>query len=113
MQRISISFEDRYNVKKTVVTSFAKVSNVKRISQDKRTSQNCERFLDLSVKPARATIWRQLEARFRNKRAKMLPFWGKVPQKTGVNKTKKRLEGPLTLNSQAMNILKDIKEIHK
>jgi hypothetical protein len=91
IQIISISLEDKYRERKTVVRKFTKVSDLKRARLEKIVSQKYDGFVDLSAKPARTTIWRQLETKFRNKRAKMLPFLWKQ-QKTVVNKTKNQLE---------------------
>lgn len=113
MQRISVSFEDRYNVRKIVVTTFAKVSNAKRSSQDPRIVQNYDKFVDLSVKPARATIWRQMETRFRNKRSKIFLLLMTKAKKEVLGGEKKPLTYPLDLNRQANDIFQEIKRIHK
>jgi hypothetical protein len=113
MQIISISFEDRYNVKKTVVSKFAKVSNAKRSSQDPKISLNYDRFVDLSAKPARATIWRQMETTFRNKRNKIFLLLMTKAKKEVLGGEKKSLACPLDLNRQANDIFQDIKRIHK
>jgi len=113
MQRISISFEDRYNVKKTVVSKFAKVSNAKRSSQDPKISLNYDRFVDLSAKPARATIWRQMETRFRNKRNKIVLLLMTKAKKEVLGGEKKSLACPLDLNRQANDIFQEIKRTYK
>jgi len=112
MQKISISFEDIYTRLKVEVTKITKVSKVKKSQSEKIFSRKYDRFVDLSIKPARATIWRKLENKFRNKRAKIFPFLWKTQQKTVVIKTENKLECPLGLNSAAKDILKDIKQIH-
>jgi hypothetical protein len=108
IQRISISFEDKYKVQKTVVTKIVKISNAKKTQPEKIVNQNYDGLVDLSVKRAEATIWRKLEARLRNKRKEiipkaLLPNQQPVPSESGGFPAV-----ALALNQQADKIFKEI-----
>jgi hypothetical protein len=113
IQKISISFEDKYKIQKTAVTKITKVSNEKKSQPDKIVSQKYDTFVDLSEKPATETIWRQLEVRFRNKRKAIFPKPLLIIQKPALHESGEFPIVALTLNRKANDILKEIKKIHK
>jgi hypothetical protein len=113
IQKISISFEDKFKIQKAVVTKITKVSNVKKSQPDKIVIQKYDTFVDLSVKRARATIWRQLEARFRNKRKAIFSKPLLIIQQPALHESGEFPIVALTLNRKANDIFKEIKRIHK
>ena len=113
IQKITISFEDKFKIQKTVVTKITKVSNAKKSQPEKIVSQKYDTFVNLSEKPATETIWRELEARFRNKRKAIFPKPLLIIQKPALHESGEFPIVALTLNRKANDILKEIKRIHK
>jgi hypothetical protein len=108
IQKISLSFEDKYEIQKTVVTKITRVSNAKESKPDNIISQKYDTFVDLSVKPARATIWRQFEARLRNKRKAIFSKPLVTIQRQALNERGGFPAVALALNQQADRIFKEI-----
>ena len=108
IQKISISFEDKYKIQKIVVTKITKASNAKESKPDNIVSQKYDTFVDLSVKPARATMWRQLEARLRNKRKAIFSKPLVTIQRQALNERGGFPAVALALNQQADKIFKEI-----
>jgi FkbM family methyltransferase len=108
IQKITISFEDKFKIQKTVVTKITKVSNAKKSQPEKLVTQNYDGFVDLSKKRARASVWRQLEARFRNNRGKILPKLLIRTRQPGLSESGDYSAVALTLNRQADKIFKEI-----
>jgi hypothetical protein len=108
IQRISISFEDKYKIQKTAVTKIVKISNAKKTQPEKIVNQNYDGLVDLSVKRAEATIWRKLEARLRNKRKEIFPK-ALLPNQQPVPSESRGFPAvALALNQQADKIFKEI-----
>ena len=99
LQKISITFEDRYKIRKTLVTRIVNISKAKKNQLIKIDDQNYDEFVDLSAKQPEVSIWRKLEAGFRAKRKKLFSKELGMHQKPNV---------PLTLNQQAEKIFKEI-----
>jgi hypothetical protein len=108
IQKISISFEDKYKIQKTAVTKIAKISNAKKSQPEKIVSQKYDTFVDLSKKPATETVWRQLEARFRNKRKAIFSKPSLTIQRQAQNESGDFPAVALALNQQADKIFKEI-----
>jgi O-antigen chain-terminating methyltransferase len=108
IQRVSISFEDKYKIQKTVVTKIVKISNAKKTQPEKIVNQNYDGLVDLSVKRARATVWRQLEARLRIKRKAIFSKHLLTIQRPALNESGGFPTVALALNQQADKIFKEI-----
>jgi hypothetical protein len=108
IQKISISFEDKYKIQKTVVTKITKVSNAKQSKADEIVSQKYDTFVDLSAKRARATIWRRLEEKLRNNRKAIFSKPLLTIQQPALNESEDFPIVVLTLNRQANDIFKEI-----
>ena len=108
IHKISVIFEDIYNVQKTVVTKIVKISIGKKSQPEKIVNQNYDGIVDLSVKRARATVWRQLEARLRNKRKAIFSKHLLTIQKPALNESGGFPTVALALNQQADKIFKEI-----
>ena len=108
IQKISVIFEDIYNVQKTVVTKIVKISIDKKSQPEKIVNQNYDGIVDLSEKRARATVWRQLEARLRNKRKAIFSKHLLTIQRPALNESGGFPTVALALNQQADKIFKEI-----
>jgi hypothetical protein len=108
IQKLSISFEDKYTGQKTEVTKLTRASSRKRSQSEKLVSQDYDGFIDLSLKPPRATIWRQLEARLRNKRKAIFSKPLLTIQRQALNESGNFPAVALALNQQADKIFKEI-----
>jgi O-antigen chain-terminating methyltransferase len=108
IQKLSISFEDKYTGQKTEVTKLTRASSRKRSQSEKLVSQDYDGFIDLSLKPPRATIWRQLEARLRNKRKAIFSKPLLTIQRQALNESGDFPAVALALNQQADKIFKEI-----
>jgi O-antigen chain-terminating methyltransferase len=112
IQKLSISFVDKYRGQKTEVTKLTRVSSRKRSQSEELVSQDYDGFVDLSLKPPRATIWRRWEASFRHKRKKLLSKPLLTCQQSAQNGCGNPPMVALTLNDQSNEIFEEIKRIH-
>jgi FkbM family methyltransferase len=113
IQRISISFEDKYKSRKTVYTKVTKVSDGRKTQAVEIISQNFDKFSDVSAQPARVTIWRKIENRLRNERKKIFSHLTRTTHQAILNENIKQPAWPIELNYYASGIYKEIKHIHK
>jgi len=113
IQKISVIFEDIYNVQKTVVTKIVNISIEKKSQPEKIVSQKYDTFVDLSAKQATATVWRRLEKKLRNIRKAIFPNLLLTIQQQALRESGDIPAVALTLNQQANDIFQEIRMIHK